>query len=161
MKDRVARVEPQFVGELRVGDGRAHLEHLRPIRMAARGDFIRDAADRDQRRFVFRRRDVRAGAARAREHLLGRQLAQRAVDRHPRDVEFARELVLRRHLVAFRPLARVDAREDEVLDFLIDRCGHGVAVQVTAAACRRSPAFVRGPGGVYRVRCGTRPAIDA
>jgi len=124
MKHRAAEREMHFGGERFIDDRRAQMQHLRAIRVTARDDFIRNAANLDERRRVFRLRDEGARALHARQHLFGGQFAQRAVDGHARDLEFARKLVFGRHLVALLPLADMNALENVVLDLLIRGRAH-------------------------------------
>ena len=49
----------------------------------------------------------------------------------------------------------MNAREDEVLDFLIDRCGHGITIPESAAARRRMP-IRRAPGAECTGFAGAR-----
>ena len=124
MKHGTAYRELHFIGEHFIDDRRAQMQHVSAIRVTARDDFIGDTANLDERRRIFRLRDERARALHARQDLLCRQFAQRAVHRHARDLELARQFVFGGHLVAFLPLARVNARQDVVLDLLIGRRVH-------------------------------------
>lgn len=80
------------------------MHHFCPMHMTASGDFVGDTANFHERRRIFRLRHERARALHTCQDLLGGQFAQRAIDRHARDFELARQFVFGRHLIAFLPL---------------------------------------------------------
>src|SRR3984957_15437421 len=95
------------------------MNHVRTMRMAARSDFVGDAANFYQRGGIFRLRHEGSPPLHARQDLLGRQLTHSTVDRHSRNAKVTRQLVLRRYLIAFFPFARVNPAKDVILDFLV------------------------------------------
>ncbi|CAM2169278.1 hypothetical protein PSAC2689_190128 [Paraburkholderia sacchari] len=121
-----ARMKRRPGVEFERGDGsrvlaRFQREHVRRMAMAARGDFIGDVADLQDRRFVLARRDIGARAAHAVQYAFGHELAQRARDGHARDTELLDHLRLGGHDVARLERAAFDLGEDVALDLFV--CG--------------------------------------
>ncbi|MCY1381086.1 hypothetical protein D9M69_689600 [compost metagenome] len=85
------------------------------MHVAARGDLFGDVADLDQRGLVLLLRHVSARALHPFHDLLVAQLADRAVHRHARDAERARQRLFARDRLALLPGAALDLRQHMLL----------------------------------------------
>ena len=120
IKEFAARLDAEVLGERAPRAHALERDHLRPVPVSAASDLIGDSADLERMRPGLRRRDETADARDAYEDALVRELAQRAVRRHPRDPEGFHDLALRRNARRGAPGARFDVAQDVALHLYIE-----------------------------------------